>query len=120
MRLLKCFNYWCGSEAYWNWFDMLLAATGFADILLQIISGQEAEIGGTGLLRFCRAVAHNRPLFTTFDNFSSLLHLFRASFSLKRGHFKPISFSLLKLRGLIRLVRIVKVFRIKMLKAISL
>ena len=35
MRLLKCFNYWCGTEAYWNWFDMLLAATGFADIMLQ-------------------------------------------------------------------------------------
>jgi len=56
MRLLRCFEYWCGPERYWNWFDLLLAATGFADIVIQLASGQEAEIGGTGLLRFCRLI----------------------------------------------------------------
>lgn len=56
MRLLRCFQYWCGPERYWNWFDILLAGTGFSDIVLQLASGQEAEIGGTGLLRFCRLI----------------------------------------------------------------
>jgi len=56
MRLLRCRQYWCGPERYWNWFDILLAGTGFSDIVLQLASGQEAEIGGTGLLRFCRLI----------------------------------------------------------------
>lgn len=56
IRMLRCFDYWCGTERYWNWFDLLLGVTGVADILLQIVSNNEVEIGGAGLLRFCRLI----------------------------------------------------------------
>ena len=56
MHLLKCANYWCGPERLWNWFDLFLAATGIADIVLQVASNGQTDIFGASLLRFCRLI----------------------------------------------------------------
>ena len=56
MHLLKCRNYWCGPERFWNWFDLFLAATGVADIVLQVASDGQTDIFGASLLRFCRLI----------------------------------------------------------------
>ena len=56
IHLLKCAGYWCGPERYWNYFDQFLAATGVADISLQIASDGQTDIAGASLLRFCRLI----------------------------------------------------------------
>ncbi|CAE7661707.1 Cacna1c [Symbiodinium sp. CCMP2456] len=56
IHLLKCAAYWCGPERYWNYFDQFLAATGVADISLQIASDGQTDIAGASLLRFCRLI----------------------------------------------------------------
>ncbi|CAE7273000.1 Cacna1s [Symbiodinium natans] len=56
IHLLKCAAYWCGQERYWNWFDIFLAGTGVADIVLQIASNGATDIFGASLLRFCRLI----------------------------------------------------------------
>eukprot|EP00439_Symbiodinium_sp_Y106_P026351 s2486_g3.t1 len=56
IHLLKCAAYWCGPERYWNYFDQFLAATGVADIALQIASDGQTDIAGASLLRFCRLI----------------------------------------------------------------
>ncbi|CAJ1396313.1 unnamed protein product [Effrenium voratum] len=54
--VLRCANYWCGSEKFWNWFDLFLAATGISDIAAQLIAQEKSDIAGTSLLRFCRLI----------------------------------------------------------------
>ena len=44
--VLRCANYWCGSEKFWNWFDLFLAATGIADIAAQLIAQEKSDIAG--------------------------------------------------------------------------
>ena len=56
MHLLRCRNYWCGPERYWNWFDLFLAATGIVDITVQLIRQKRSDIAGTSLLRFTRLI----------------------------------------------------------------
>ena len=56
IHLLRCRTYWCGSERYWNWFDIFLAVTSGTDLLLQFIQQQASDIAGTGLLRFTRLI----------------------------------------------------------------
>lgn len=56
MNLLGCRNYWCGSDVYWNLFDLFLGASGLADLLIQFVGGQESDMEATSLLRFCRLI----------------------------------------------------------------
>ena len=56
MHLLRCRNYWCGPERWWNWFDLFLAATGVFDITIQLIREKKSDFAGTSLLRFCRLI----------------------------------------------------------------
>eukprot|EP00439_Symbiodinium_sp_Y106_P042251 s331_g5.t1 len=56
MNLLGCQNYWCGSDVYWNLFDLFLGASGLADLLIQFVGGQESDMEATSLLRFCRLI----------------------------------------------------------------
>jgi len=55
MSFLKCRKYWCGPDRYWNWFDLVLAAAGIADLTIQFITASSG-LGGTSLLRFCRLI----------------------------------------------------------------
>ena len=55
MRVLRCRKYWCGPDRYWNWFDLVLGATGLADLTIQLIT-RDSSVGGTSLLRFCRLI----------------------------------------------------------------
>jgi len=55
MRFLRCRKYWCGPDRYWNWFDLVLGATGLADLTIQLIT-RDSSVGGTSLLRFCRLI----------------------------------------------------------------
>lgn len=56
MHLLRCRNYWCGVEKWWNWFDLFLAGTGVTDVSVQLASSKSSDIFGTSLLRFCRLI----------------------------------------------------------------
>ncbi|CAE7558887.1 Cacna1s [Symbiodinium natans] len=57
MTLLGCRQYWCGSEIYWNGFDLFLFATGLIDLTLEFAGGQEeSDLVATSLLRFCRLI----------------------------------------------------------------
>ncbi|CAK9022526.1 L type [Durusdinium trenchii] len=55
MRILRCRKYWCGPDRYWNWFDLVLGATGVADLAIQLLT-QGGGVEGTSLLRFCRLI----------------------------------------------------------------
>jgi len=56
MHLLRCRNYWCGTERWWNWFDLFLAATGILDIAVQMVGEEDSAFAGASLLRFCRLI----------------------------------------------------------------
>ncbi|CAE7405942.1 CAC, partial [Symbiodinium pilosum] len=56
MHLLRCREFWCGQERYWNFFDLFLAATGIIDMGVQLVSQQRSDFFGTSLLRFCRLI----------------------------------------------------------------
>ncbi|CAE7929903.1 Cacna1c, partial [Symbiodinium necroappetens] len=56
MHLLRCRNYWCGTERWWNWFDLFLAATGILDISVQMVGEEDSAFAGASLLRFCRLI----------------------------------------------------------------
>eukprot|EP00439_Symbiodinium_sp_Y106_P086151 s312_g31.t1 len=56
MHLLKCRNFWCGIERYWNFFDLFLGATGVTDVVIQFSTDQRVDFFGTSLLRFCRLI----------------------------------------------------------------
>ncbi|CAE7473286.1 Catsper1 [Symbiodinium sp. CCMP2456] len=54
--VLRCRTYWCGSERYWNWFDVFLAVTSVTDLVFQYVGQQTRDIAGTGLLRFTKLI----------------------------------------------------------------
>ncbi|CAK9100045.1 unnamed protein product [Durusdinium trenchii] len=55
VHLLRCRQYWCGQDKFWNWFDLFLVGVGIADLTLQWV-GTESDVQGTSLLRFCRLI----------------------------------------------------------------
>ena len=54
--MLGCCGYWCGSERYWNWFDLFLMGAGLSDIAIQLADDESSGVPGTSLLRFCRFI----------------------------------------------------------------
>ena len=56
MHFLRCHGFWCGTDWFWNYFDIVLAMTGVVDILVQLVHDEDFDIFGTSLLRFCRLI----------------------------------------------------------------
>ena len=56
MHFLRCQHFWCGTDWFWNYFDIVLAMTGVVDILVQLVHDEDFDIFGTSLLRFCRLI----------------------------------------------------------------
>eukprot|EP00439_Symbiodinium_sp_Y106_P037866 s762_g4.t1 len=90
MHFLRCRGYWAGDERIWNWFDIFLALSGITDVALQWVTQTDSDMFGT----LARSVS------------DALVHFF--------------STSLLRFCRLIRLARIVKVFRLKFMKDLRL
>lgn len=49
-------SYFCGSDKFWNFFDMFLLFTGLTDIVVELAVQSTADMTGASLLRFCRLV----------------------------------------------------------------
>ncbi|CAE7350729.1 Catsper1, partial [Symbiodinium microadriaticum] len=56
VHLLKCRQFWCGTERYWNFFDIFLGVTGVTDVVMQFSTDQKVDFFATSLLRFCRLI----------------------------------------------------------------
>ena len=75
MHLLRCRNYWWGTESYWNWFDLFLFGSGLADVLLQFTGDQQSDMAGTSLLRFCRLIRLVRIVKVSGLNMSAFVRI---------------------------------------------
>eukprot|EP00435_Cladocopium_sp_Y103_P036623 s2767_g9.t1 len=49
-------TFFCGQECAWNFFDLLLAASGLADVCIQLAGADMPDVFATSLLRFCRLI----------------------------------------------------------------
>lgn len=49
-------TFFCGQESAWNFFDLLLAASGLADVCIQLAGADMPDVFATSLLRFCRLI----------------------------------------------------------------
>ena len=56
MYLQGSYEYWCGSDRWWNLFDLLLAGTGVIDLIMQAVRQEKSDVAGASLLRFCRLI----------------------------------------------------------------
>ncbi|CAK9012679.1 unnamed protein product [Durusdinium trenchii] len=46
----------CGPECWWNYFDVILAASGLVDMALHLGREESGDVFATSLLRFCRLI----------------------------------------------------------------
>lgn len=51
-----CRQFFSGQEWPWNFFDLLLAASGLADVCIQLAGADMPDVFATSLLRFCRLI----------------------------------------------------------------
>lgn len=49
-------QFFSGQEWPWNFFDLLLAASGLADVCIQLAGADMPDVFATSLLRFCRLI----------------------------------------------------------------
>jgi len=54
--VMRCKEYCCGSDRWWNRFDLFLMMTGLSDILIQVTGNAQSNLAATSLLRFCRLI----------------------------------------------------------------
>eukprot|EP00913_Durusdinium_trenchii_P013590 g12760.t1 len=55
IRLLGVRLFFCGNDRLFNWFDFFLSFTGLADLCISYF-GEESDMLGVSLLRFCRLI----------------------------------------------------------------
>ena len=48
--------FFCGPECWWNYFDVILAASGLVDMALHLGREESGDVFATSLLRFCRLI----------------------------------------------------------------
>jgi len=56
MFVLGCRRFFCGSDRLFNWFDLFLSLSGLADVFVQKVMGEQSDMLGMSLLRFCRLI----------------------------------------------------------------